>query len=35
MLYIIKLVFEMVNAQFFKSVDGNALRAEWWDKNGI
>ena len=25
MLYIIKLVFEMVNAKFFRIVDGNAL----------
>ena len=25
MLYIIKLVFETINAKFFKSVDGNAL----------
>ena len=26
MLYVIKLVFEMVNAKFFRSIDGNALR---------
>ena len=25
MLYIIKLVFEMVNAKFFRSIHGNAL----------
>ena len=25
MLYVIKLVFEMVNAKFFRNFDGNAL----------
>ena len=28
-LYIIKLIFEMINNKFFLSVDGNALIAKW------
>ena len=35
MLYIIKLVFEMVNAKFFRSVDGNALMQKKDTKNNM